>query len=311
MADEVERRKEILEATTYHRAGMGTNALKRLGERIADGRKLSDEDHDLYREFIADADYRRSMLQIVLDSFLKESGRISDRYAVTSVGRTKTLSTLREKLIRTPHEKLPSIRDVAGIRIVSDFSMLEQRVLVQSLVATFGVDGPFKWLNLTHEPRVVDRLQEPMHGYRAVHLVLKMDGMPVEIQVRTSLQHGWAALMELLCDRWGREPRYGLPIIENNQALRALKDHVLAQLFKLADEIANLENSTSLYGMSRFKLDWNDVDSKLAEVHETLSDQLKIVEPLIASAHDGVQESLKRLALIVEAVDAVQKEQRS
>jgi len=42
-----------------------------------------------------------------------------------------------------------------------------------------------------------------------VHLVVKLDGIPVEVQVRTVLQHAWAQSMERLGDAWGRAIRYG------------------------------------------------------------------------------------------------------
>jgi ppGpp synthetase/RelA/SpoT-type nucleotidyltranferase len=34
---------------------------------------------------------------------------------------------------------------------------------------------------------VIDRRINPSHGYRAVHIIAKVSGMPIEIQVRTSL----------------------------------------------------------------------------------------------------------------------------
>jgi ppGpp synthetase/RelA/SpoT-type nucleotidyltranferase len=36
---------------------------------------------------------------------------------------------------------------------------------------------------------VIDRRAEPMHGYRAVHVIVFPDGAPIEIQVRTAWQH--------------------------------------------------------------------------------------------------------------------------
>ncbi|GIH69015.1 hypothetical protein Mth01_12680 [Sphaerimonospora thailandensis] len=50
---------------------------------------------------------------------------------------------------------------------------------------------------------------EPSHGYRAVHVIVFLDGIPVEIQVRTELQDVWAQILERLADHWGRGIRYG------------------------------------------------------------------------------------------------------
>ena len=60
-------------------------------------------------------------------------------------------------------------------------------------------------------PRIVDRRVSPSYGYRAVHVIVCLDGVTIEIQVRTLMQHVWADLMERLADRLGRQIRYGQP----------------------------------------------------------------------------------------------------
>lgn len=55
----------------------------------------------------------------------------------------------------------------------------------------------------------VDRRADPRSGYRAVHLIVHVDDVPVEIQVRTELQHEWAEFFEKLADHLGRGIRYG------------------------------------------------------------------------------------------------------
>jgi hypothetical protein len=57
----------------------------------------------------------------------------------------------------------------------------------------------------------VDRRIEPSQGYRAVHVIVYPDGVPVEIQVRTRWQHEWADMFEKLADLIGRGIRYGQP----------------------------------------------------------------------------------------------------
>lgn len=56
---------------------------------------------------------------------------------------------------------------------------------------------------------VADRRAQPSHGYRAVHVIAKVSGLPVEIQVRTSLQHLWAELSEKLSDVVDPSLKYG------------------------------------------------------------------------------------------------------
>lgn len=59
------------------------------------------------------------------------------------------------------------------------------------------------------EAKIVDRRAATSHGYRAVHVVVSLDGVSIEVQVRTLLQHMWADLVERLADRLGRQIRYG------------------------------------------------------------------------------------------------------
>jgi ppGpp synthetase/RelA/SpoT-type nucleotidyltranferase len=54
-----------------------------------------------------------------------------------------------------------------------------------------------------------DRRVKPSHGYRAVHLVVNVEGHPVEIQIRTPLQHSWASATEKLSDVLDSEIKYG------------------------------------------------------------------------------------------------------
>jgi hypothetical protein len=76
-------------------------------------------------------------------------------------------------------------------------SRKHQRVYADGLRAAFA------------DHRLVDRLVKPSHGYRALHLVVKLQGRWVEIQLRTELQHLWAQLCELMADRLGPDIKYG------------------------------------------------------------------------------------------------------
>src|ERR1035437_1163164 len=56
---------------------------------------------------------------------------------------------------------------------------------------------------------LVDRRKQPSYGYRAVHIIATVQSKPVEIQVRTELQHLWAQLSERLSDARGSAIKYG------------------------------------------------------------------------------------------------------
>lgn len=59
------------------------------------------------------------------------------------------------------------------------------------------------------EAKLLDRRETPSFGYRAVHLVPKVEGCYVEIQLRTLFRDTWAQFTEMLGDQWGRAIRYG------------------------------------------------------------------------------------------------------
>ena len=89
------------------------------------------------------------------------------------------------------------MQDIAGVRIVGSMSRAEQDAIVRRLVEIFPGS------------RVVDRRAKPAHGHRAVHVIARVGGRPVEVQVRTILQDWWAETVERLGDTWGRQIRYG------------------------------------------------------------------------------------------------------
>ncbi len=109
------------------------------------------------------------------------------------------IERLLEKLRRNGGHGLKSIQDLAGMRIVARTDRRDQDAIVEQLIDVFGEDP--------RPPKVVDRRAVPVNGYRAVHVI----GIPVEVQVRTRLQHEWAELFEKLADRVGRGIAYGDP----------------------------------------------------------------------------------------------------
>ncbi|MGL5865104.1 MAG: RelA/SpoT domain-containing protein [Dermatophilaceae bacterium] len=149
---------------------------------------------------VSDADWQ--LLQDVLDCYQAALDAAQEQLAelgLSSTSRVKSTGTLVDKLSRGTSFK--SVQDVAGARIVVSGGLDEQDAAVTLIVGCFGASS-----------RVVDRRTEPMHGYRAVHLIVTCDGLPVEVQVRTAPQDMWAQAMERLADRWGREVRYREPL---------------------------------------------------------------------------------------------------
>ncbi len=109
--------------------------------------------------------------------------------------RTKTTQSIVDKLLRGSI-KLTQIQDIAGCRIVVK-DIADQNKIVDQLRILFD------------NHKIKDRRENPSHGYRAVHVIVFVNGKAVEIQVRTELQHLWAEKSEKLADSFGQEVKYG------------------------------------------------------------------------------------------------------
>ncbi len=161
--------------------------LDRLGERLRDAAVPSEEDLRL--------------LEAVRPHYLAALGMVrtvlADDFGLEVAHREKNRDTILEKLRRERDMRLSRVQDVVGARVVKQMTLAEQDGLVERIALRFP------------DHRVTDRRAKPSHGYRAVHVIVKVDGIPVEVQVRTALQHDWAQAMERLGDNWGRLIRYG------------------------------------------------------------------------------------------------------
>lgn len=159
--------------------------IDRLGERLKKG---SPTEADL----IALDEYRRSFggtYETVVQT-------IRNRLQLQPTGRpAKSTRSLIEKLNRESI-RLSQVQDVAGCRIVVT-DVTNQDKVVASLFDVFP------------KTSVVDRRTEPKFGYRAVHVIPKLSGKLIEIQIRTSFQHFWAELSEKFSDMIDPSIKYG------------------------------------------------------------------------------------------------------
>lgn len=161
--------------------------LDRLGDRLRDAAVPSEEDLRLWG--MVRPHFLAALQQV--------QGMLRERLSLQPTVREKNRETLVDKLRRERDMRLSRVQDVVGARIVGEMTLAQQDELVTRIGA------------LLPDHRVRDRRREPSHGYRAVHVVARIDGLPVEIQVRTHWQDRWAQAMEHLGDCWGRAIRYG------------------------------------------------------------------------------------------------------
>ena len=127
-------------------------------------------------------DYITDLLNII-------SSRVDKKSIV--VKRLKRTPSIVTKLRRFDKMKLRNMQDIAGCRSI--------------LSTTKNVNKVKRELNKNREYRVRDYIKKPKpDGYRGVHLVGKFKNKengnqyPVEIQLRSRIQHSWATAVEIV-----------------------------------------------------------------------------------------------------------------
>lgn len=164
---------------------MNKSQVDGLGERLRGGTL---EERDL-REL---SEYRQTFAlayHAVLES-------IREGLGLVPTGRpSKSTTAIIEKL-RRESIRLSQIQDIAGVRLVVP-RIEHQEHVVTRLTEAFD------------RTAVIDRRTRPSHGYRAVHVIAFVDDVPVELQVRTELQHRWAELSEKMSDVFDPGIKYG------------------------------------------------------------------------------------------------------
>lgn len=120
-----------------------------------------------------------------------------------------------------------------------------------------------------------------MYGYRAVHVVPRVRGCRVEIQVRTHLQDQWAQAMEALGDVWGRGVRYGEgPEQPDLPTMRAFgtRGGFTRQLIALADTIDDLESVDTLSTQAPPDVERTSVEGLKAQFRNILETVVEIIK---------------------------------
>jgi putative GTP pyrophosphokinase len=158
--------------------------IDRLGDRLKEGRH-TDDDLRLLDE------YRRTFGE-ACDIVVR---KIRDLGESPTARLAKSTLSIVEKL-RRESVRLSQMQDIGGCRvIVAD--ILKQNQFVAALGGAFP------------DAIVIDRRENPSYGYRAIHVIAQAAGKPIEIQVRSALQHLWAELSEKASDVIDPAIKYG------------------------------------------------------------------------------------------------------
>lgn len=192
----------------------------------------------------------------------------------------KDATTLIEKL-RRPGASLSSVQDVVGLRIVGDLSLRDQDEVASELRALFA------------DSRTVDRRASPTHGYRAIHVIARVNGFPVEIQVRTLYQHVWANATERLADAWGRGIRYGMPPDGRDPSEVQLRIDAVEKWKLVSQELGRIEEErlrlTDIVAERVMPLLLKDPFADPVE----LANQVQATEPSLMSGIEGAVKALR------------------
>ncbi|MFN8075442.1 MAG: RelA/SpoT domain-containing protein [Kineosporiaceae bacterium] len=211
---------------------LSRSQLDKLGKRLAAGvGPPSPEDRALLQSVLA-------AYAVVLDEVV---GELRD-LGFEPTSRVKTEDVLIEKLRRHAQRGssmgLKGMQDIAGARIVVDGGRGNQDDAVHTIMERFAAKD--------RVPRSIDRRSSPSVGYRAVHVIVWIETLPVEVQVRTRYQDTWAQLMEAMGDVWGRGVRYGEGPDQPSRVMGGgdiPRELVWSTALRMSDLIASLETT--------------------------------------------------------------------
>lgn len=156
-----------------------------------DGEELWGPDHDEHR--LVMENWRSCHAYPLLKAYMGLLSRVRtcgiDEANVTQ--RLKRQPTIIDKLSREPSMGLDRMQDIAGVRaVVPDMRSVKA---VQRRYT--GAKKPVRTIDYVSNPKP--------NGYRATHLVVEYDGFPVEVQLRTEIQHMWAEDVENIGGAYG------------------------------------------------------------------------------------------------------------
>lgn len=181
---------------SYESVLYSRSRIEKAGKIIA---KYSDDTPE-YNEFIPVVDNWRAAHALPLDAITAIiNDCMIEKTSINVVQRLKRLDSIIGKLQRANNTGLYRMQDLGGCRIIIP-----------------DIDGIYNTINIIknaltkHGHEVVkedDYLVKPreISGYRSYHMVVKYhnsntsyDGMFIEIQVRTKLEHFWATAVEII-----------------------------------------------------------------------------------------------------------------
>jgi len=184
---------------------LSNSQIDKIGDRL----RSNDVDADCLKKL-------EIFRSLYVEAYKYVEDMLANKVGCKLTGRpSKSTVAIIEKLKRETI-RLNQIQDIAGCRVLVN-GLAEQDHLVDVLLVLFP------------DVEVDDKRRNPTNGYRAVHVLAWKGGRPVEIQVRTRLQHAWAEISEKIADAHGHEIKYG----QGDQDARAFLERLSSATEKL------------------------------------------------------------------------------
>lgn len=160
---------------------LSNSAINKIGDVVRRGC-----DADDYKAAVKTLNSWRELHGPLLDEYYDKCVKVAKSVGenIIVAQRLKRLPTIVGKLNRFSDMRLSSMQDIAGVRIIVDD--MQQLKMVEKKIR--------RWNNRV---KIRDYIKNPKQsGYRCKHFIFKKNGMLVEIQLRTGLQHLWATAVE-------------------------------------------------------------------------------------------------------------------
>lgn len=238
------------------------NKIKAAGKIFKSEENLSKEKIEKAIDILT---YWRTIHGKALTSFEKEliniSLSIDDKSIIAK--RLKRTPSIVNKLKRLNHIQLNTMQDIAGIRVVVS-SMAKVRKLIKALKSNnFAYE-------LKNEDDYITKPKES--GYRSYHLIFKnkdendkeLDGLLIEVQVRTFTQHIWATAVEIMGTYLNTHLKFNEGQLKWKNYF-ALTSNAFAYLEKTnkVPQYSKL-NEIDTYTKSLYEFNYNKIESKLS-----------------------------------------------
>lgn len=176
------------------------NQIKKSGEILALGQK----DTIAFKQALDLANKWRACHAYPINTFQATLRRKLKRYAHEPIAaqRLKRMPTIIDKLKRYPTMQLTTMQDIGGVRAILN-SVHDVRNLANEY-REYGKNKRFAHELIDEHDYITEPRSED--GYRSVHLIYKYkntqtpayDGLKLELQLRSKLQHVWATAVETM-----------------------------------------------------------------------------------------------------------------